>query len=248
MSGKLKTIIIDDEKLARDIVKRYASKIDTLEIIEECSNGFDGIKAITSHKPDLIFLDIQMPKLNGFEMLELLDEKPKIIFTTAFDQYALKAFDVNAIDYLLKPFSEERFAEAVNKVLKEQTGVSNARVEKLKSHFDEEIEFLDRVIVKQNQKINIIPIEKVIYFEAQDDYVMIHTDDGKYLKQKTMKYFEDHLDPKDFIRIHRSSIVNISRVKEIKLFDKDSYKAILKDGTKLSVSRSGYTKLKKIFE
>jgi len=248
MSGKLKTIIIDDEKLARDIVKRYAAKIDMLEIIEECGNGFDGIKAINSQKPDLIFLDIQMPKLNGFEMLELLEEKPKIIFTTAFDQYALKAFDVNAIDYLLKPFSEERFAEAVNKVLKEQTDANNERVEKLKSHIDEEIEFLDRVIVKQNQKINIIPIDKVSYFEAQDDYVMIHTDDGKYLKQKTMKYFEDHLDPKNFIRIHRSAIVNIDRVKEIELFDKDSYKAILKDGTKLSVSRSGYIKLKEIFE
>lgn len=248
MSDKLKTIIIDDEKLARDIVKRYASKIDTLEIIEECGNGFDGIKAINSQKPDLIFLDIQMPKLNGFEMLELLEEKPKIIFTTAFDQYALKAFDVNAIDYLLKPFSEERFTEAVNKVLKEQSDASNERVEKLKSHIDEEIEYLDRVIVKQNQKITIIPIDKVSYFEAQDDYVMIHTEDGKFLKQKTMKYFEDHLDPKNFIRIHRSSIVNISRVKEIELFDKDAYKAILKDGTKLSVSRSGYTKLKEVFE
>ncbi len=248
MSDKLRTIIIDDEKLARDIVKRYASKIDTLEIIEECGNGFDGIKAINSQKPDLIFLDIQMPKLNGFEMLELLEEKPKIIFTTAFDQYALKAFDVNAIDYLLKPFSEERFTEAVNKVLKEHSDASNERVEKLKSHIDEEIEYLDRVIVKQNQKITIIPIDKVSYFEAQDDYVMIHTEDGKFLKQKTMKYFEDHLDPKNFIRIHRSSIVNISRVKEIELFDKDAYKAILKDGTKLSVSRSGYTKLKEVFE
>lgn len=248
MSDKLRTIIIDDEKLARDIVKRYASKIDTLEIIEECGNGFDGIKAINSQKPDLIFLDIQMPKLNGFEMLELLEEKPKIIFTTAFDQYALKAFDVNAIDYLLKPFSEERFTEAVNKVLKEQSNASNERVEKLKSHIDEEIEYLDRVIVKQNQKINIIPIDKVSYLEAQDDYVMLHTEDGKFLKQKTMKYFEDHLDPKNFIRIHRSSIVNISRVKEIELFDKDAYKAILKDGTKLSVSRSGYTKLKEVFE
>lgn len=248
MSDKLKTIIIDDEKLARDIVKKYASKIDALDIIDECGNGFDGIKAINSHKPDLIFLDIQMPKLNGFEMLELIEEKPKIIFTTAFDQYALKAFDVNAIDYLLKPFSEDRFGEAVNKVLNEQINISEEKVEKLKSHIEEETEYIDRVIVKQNQKINIIPIDKVVYFEAQDDYVMIHTDDGKFLKQKTMKYFEDHLDPKDFIRIHRSSIVNISRVKEIELFDKDSYKAVLKDGTKLSVSRSGYSKLKEIFE
>ncbi|MCZ7603526.1 MAG: LytTR family DNA-binding domain-containing protein [Melioribacteraceae bacterium] len=246
--NKLRTIIIDDEKLAREIVKNYCSKIDEIEIIDECSNGFDGIKSININKPDLIFLDIQMPKLNGFEMLEILEEKPKIIFTTAFDQYALKAFEVNAIDYLLKPFSEERFADAVNKVTKEQLSTSDEKVEKLKSHLEEELEFLDRVIVKQNQKINIIPIDKVIYFEAQDDYVMIHTLDGKYLKQKTMKYFEDHLDPKNFVRIHRSNIVNISFIKEIELYDSESYRCVLKDNTKLSVSRSGYTKLKEILE
>lgn len=246
--NKLRTIIIDDEKLAREIVKNYCSQIDELEIIDECGNGFDGIKSINSNKPDLIFLDIQMPKLNGFEMLELIEDKPKIIFTTAFDQYALKAFEVNAIDYLLKPFSEERFADAVNKVTKEQLSTSDEKVEKLKSHLEEEIEFLDRVIVKQNQKINIIPIDKVFYFEAQDDYVMIHTLDGKYLKQKTMKYFEDHLDPKNFIRIHRSNIVNISFIKEIELYDSESYRCVLKDNTKISVSRSGYSKLKEILE
>lgn len=248
MDHKLKTIIIDDEKLARDIVKKYASKNNFIDIIDECGNGFDGIKAINSQNPDLIFLDIQMPKLNGFEMLELLDEKPKIIFTTAFDQYALKAFEVNAIDYLLKPFSQERFEEAVNKVIKDETTVADKKINNLKFHIDESIEFIDRVIVKHNQKINIIPIEKVIYFEAQDDYVMIYSDDGKYLKQKTMKYFEDHLDSKDFVRIHRSYIVNITRIKEIELYDKDSYKVVLKDSTKLPVSRTGYNKLKQIFD
>lgn len=130
--NKLRTIIIDDEKLAREIVKNYCSKIDEIEIIDECSNGFDGIKSININKPDLIFLDIQMPKLNGFEMLEILEEKPKIIFTTAFDQYALKAFEVNAIDYLLKPFSEERFADAVNKVTKEQLSTSDEKSRKIK--------------------------------------------------------------------------------------------------------------------
>lgn len=250
MANRLNTIIIDDEKLARDILKRYASAFDEIKIIDECGNGFDGIKAINEKKPDLIFLDIQMPKLNGFEMLELIDndDTPAIIFTTAFDQYALKAFDVNAIDYLLKPFSEERFAEAVKKVLSSNLSSNKEKINNLKSHVDEETEFIDRVVVKQNQKINIIPIEKVFYFEAQDDYVMIYTKEGKFLKQKTMKYFEDHLDPKNFIRIHRSYIANISQIKEIELFDKDSYKAVLKDGAKLSVSRSGYTKLKEIFE
>lgn len=250
MTQPLKTIIIDDEKLARDIISRYATEFSELEIIDECSNGFDGIKVINENQPDLIFLDIQMPKLNGFEMLELIDndKSPAIIFTTAFDQYALKAFDVNAIDYLLKPFSEERFAEAVKKVLSSNRSTNEEKISNLRTHIDDEIEFIDRVVVKQNQKINIIPIGKVTYFEAQDDYVMIFTNDGKFLKQKTMKYFEDHLDPKNFIRIHRSYIVNISSVKEIELFDKDSYKAILKDGTKLSVSRNGYAKLREIFE
>lgn len=250
MTQPLKTIIIDDEKLARDIISRYATEFNEIEIIDECSNGFDGIKAINEKRPDLIFLDIQMPKLNGFEMLELIDndKAPAIIFTTAFDQYALKAFDVNAIDYLLKPFSEERFAEAVKKVLSSNRSTNEEKISNLRTHIDDEIEFIDRVVVKQNQKINIIPIGKVTYFEAQDDYVMIFTNDGKFLKQKTMKYFEDHLDPKNFIRIHRSYIVNISSVKEIELFDKDSYKAILKDGTKLSVSRNGYAKLREIFE
>ncbi len=248
MAAKLRTIIIDDEKLARDVVKKYASKLDQLEIIDECGNGFDGIKAINEKNPDLIFLDIQMPKLNGFEMLELLEETPQIIFTTAFDQYALKAFEVNAIDYLLKPFSEDRFKEAVEKVLSSALSQKDEKIENLKNHLDNEIEFLDRVVVKQNQKINIIPIDKLSYIEAQDDYVMLHTDEGKFLKQKTMKYFEEHLDPKIFIRIHRSYIVNISSVKEIELFDKNTYKAILKNGVKLSVSRSGYSKLKEIFE
>ncbi len=248
MIDKLKTIIIDDEKLARDIVKKYASSYDELVIIDECGNGFDGIKAINEKKPDLIFLDIQMPKLNGFEMLELLEKAPRIIFTTAFDQYALKAFDVNAIDYLLKPFSQDRFAEAVHKVLNQSVKSSEEKIDKLKSHVEGDLEFLDRVVVKQNNKINILPIGKIIFFEAQDDYVMINTGESKYLKQKTMKYFEEHLDPNEFIRIHRSYIVNISHVKEIELFDKDSYKAVLKNGTKLSVSRSGYAKLKEIFE
>ncbi|MCX6152450.1 MAG: LytTR family transcriptional regulator DNA-binding domain-containing protein [Ignavibacteriales bacterium] len=249
MEKKIKAILIDDEDLAREIVKKYVQSFPAIEILTECSNGFEGIKAITDLKPDIVFLDIQMPKITGFEMLELLEEKPIIIFTTAYDQYALKAFEVNAIDYLLKPFSEERFGEAVDKAIARLKNKNEyvAEVKKLQTHLDDREEFLERVIVKSGAKISIIPIDKLNYLEAQDDYVMLYTEEGKFLKQKTMRYFEDHLDPADFIRIHRSYTVRLTKVKQIELFEKESYKVILTDGKSLPVSKSGYAKLKEFF-
>jgi two-component system LytT family response regulator len=249
MHKKISTIIIEDEKLARDIIKKYIKAFPQIEILAECSNGFEGIKAINELKPDFIFLDIQMPKITGFEMLELLDEKPVIIFTTAYDQYALKAFEVNAIDYLLKPFSEERFGEAVEKALEKLNDKNKfvKEVNKLKTHLEEKEENLERVVVKNGAKISIIPIDKLNYLEAQDDYVMLYTDEGKFLKQKTMKYFEDHLNATDFIRIHRSYIIRLTKIKQLELFEKESYRAILTDGKSLPVSKSGYAKLKEFF-
>jgi two-component system, LytTR family, response regulator len=249
MQKKISTIIIDDEKLARDIIKKYIKTFPQIELLAECSNGFEGIKAINDLKPDFIFLDIQMPKITGFELLELLDEKPIIIFTTAYDQYALKAFEVNAIDYLLKPFSEERFKEAVTKTMErlKDKSIFAKDVTKLETHLEEKKENLERVVVKTGMKISIIPVDKINYFEAQDDYVMLYTDEGKFLKQKTMKYFEDHLDSTDFIRIHRSYIVKLIKIKQLELFEKESYRAILLDGKSLPVSKSGYAKLKEIF-
>jgi two-component system LytT family response regulator len=250
MSQKIRTVIIDDEKLARELVKSYLKNDNRLEVISECSNGFEGIKTINELQPDLIFLDIQMPKINGFEMLELIDMPPVIIFTTAFDQYALKAFEVNAADYLLKPFSSERFMDAVSKaitLLKDK----NSNLEKIRSivkHMDERDEYLDRIVVKTNQKISLIPVEQLNYLQAQDDYVMLFTDQGKFLKQKTMKFFESRLNPDEFIRVHRSYISKIEIIKEINLLEKDTYQVTLKDGVKLPVSKSGYTKLKEILE
>ncbi len=243
---KVKCVIIDDEKLARDLVKNYLSDIDNIEIVEECKNGFAGIKAVQNHKPDLVFLDIQMPKINGFEMLELLEEPPSIIFTTAFDQYALKAFEVNAIDYLLKPFSKERFDDAVKKALSKlyQNVDTKNTLEKLRKHVDEKDEFLNRIVVKDKSKITIVPVEDVIYLEAKGDYVEIITDNSKHLKQKTMKYYESHLDPSIYIRIHRSYILNINYLQDIELMEKESYRAILKNGRKLSISKNGYALLK----
>lgn len=250
MERKIRTAIIDDENLARKIVKAYLKNYADIEIIAECTNGFEGIKVINELKPNLIFLDIQMPKLTGFEMLELLDKPPVIIFTTAYDQYALKAFEVNAVDYLLKPFSEERFKEAIEKAIlhiDDKPATQKEKIEKIIQHYDNSIEYLERITNRSGTKISIIPVDKVLWIEAQDDYVMIHTSEGKFLKQKTMKYYEDHLNPNDFIRIHRSSIVKLTEIKQIELFEKESFRVILKDGKVLPVSKTGYTKLKSIF-
>lgn len=250
MGQRIKALIIDDEKLARDIVKTYLGKYSSIEIIGECTNGFDAVKMISEQEPDLIFLDIQMPKLTGFEMLEIIDNPPVIIFTTAFDQYAIKAFEVNATDYLLKPFSEDRFADAINKAVKQIENKSglDKKLDGLLKHIENREEFLERVVVKSGQKISIIPVNEIKYIEAQDDYVMIYSEKGNFLKQKTMKYFEENLDPAEFIRIHRSYIANIMYVKQIQLVEKETYNALLHDSIKLPVSKSGYQVLKEILE
>jgi two-component system, LytTR family, response regulator len=246
MSDKIKTIIIDDEKLARQITKGYLSKHPEIEIIAECSNGFDAVKKINEDKPDLIFLDIQMPKISGFEMLELLEDPPAIIFTTAYDQYAIKAFEVSAVDYLLKPFSEERFNEALKKSysLIEDKFQQNSAIKNIIDHHDEKIEFLERIVIKDGSKISIVPVDSIKWIEAQDDYVMINSEQGRFLKKKTMKFFENHLDENLFIRIHRSYIINADFIQHLEQKGKESYQLILKNGRELPVSKTGLSKLK----
>lgn len=249
MHRKKSAIVIDDEALARDIIKKYSLLIPDLEIIAECSNGLEGIKKINEFHPDIIFLDIQMPKLTGFEMLDILEDIPQVIFSTAYDQYALKAFEVNAVDYLLKPYSESRFREAVSKAILHLDD-RDKRLEtigKIRDHIDSHLELIERIVVKSGTKIFFIPVEKVVYLEAQDDYVMIYTAEGKYLKQKTMKYFEEHLDPKEFIRVHRSYIVSIKHISQIELMEKETFQLTLDRGKSLPVSKTGYTRLKEIF-
>ncbi len=246
---KIKTIIIDDEVLARNIIKTYLINNTQFELVEECSNGFDGLKAIQQHNPDLIFLDIQMPKISGFEMLELLTNPPLIIFSTAFDDFALKAFEVSAVDYLLKPYSKERFNEALKKVetlLNSQNKETNP-VSKLIEHLDNNDSFINRVVIKQNNKIVIVPTEDINFIEANDDYVTINTSTGSFLKEKTMKYFEQHLDPNEFIRIHRSYIVKLADIKQIELLEKESYQVLTHSNKTLPVSKAGYQKLKQFF-
>jgi two-component system LytT family response regulator len=249
MSEKIRVLIVDDESLARELVRKYLESVPGMEIVAECENGFEALKAIQELKPEIVFLDIQMPKLDGFELLEVLDEKPEIIFTTAFDQYAIKAFEMNAVDYLLKPFSKERLVQALEKARQRITTAPGtpSHAEKMQKHLDEGPKTLERVITRLGSKITVIPVEKIKYIESADDYVMIHSDTGRHLKEKTMKYFEQHLPGDRFIRIHRSYIVNISEIKTLELYSKDSYVAVLHSGEKLKVSAEGYKRLREKF-
>ncbi len=246
MDKKLTAIIVDDETLAREIIKKYLGKYSQIDLLAECSNGFEGFKQINELKPDILFLDVQMPKLTGFEMLEILDNIPSVIFTTAYDQYAIKAFEVNAVDYLLKPYSEARFDEAITKLLIKLSAKQNEPIQNIQENFPLLPEYIERIVIKDGQKIFIVPVNDVIYIEAQDDYVMIYTPESKYLKQKRMKYYEDKLNPDSFIRIHRSYIVKIDYIKRLELFEKETYRVILKNEKVLPVSKSGYSKLKDI--
>jgi len=240
-----KVILIDDEPLARSIINEYLQKHPELEIVAECNDGFEGVKAIQQHEPDLIFLDIQMPKINGFEMLELIDQSPSVIFTTAFDEFAIKAFEAHAIDYLLKPFSQERFDKAIQK-WKEQKAGSKKNTEELLETASQSPSQTQRIVVKNGSKIKIIPVQDVFYLEAADDYVKVHTQEGSFLKNKTMNHFEQTLDANLFVRTHRSYIVNIQQITRIDPYEKDNHIAILRSGGKVPVSRNGYVKLRSV--
>ena len=243
---KIRIIIIDDETPARELVKHYLTEVDSIDVIAECADGFTGLKTISAMKPDLVFLDIQMPRLTGIEMVEVLTEKPEIIFTTAYDQFALKAFELNAVDYLMKPFPKRRFLEAVNKAIEKiRSGKGNKTpASQLLSKKPELSSPVNRIVVRKGNAINLIPVDQIRYVEAQDDYVMIFHSAGKALKQQTMKYYEDNLPTADFVRIHRSYIVKVEEIKGIEPYGKDNHVAILHSGDKLPVSRSGYKHLK----
>lgn len=241
----MKVIIIDDEPLAQSIVVHYLSFYPNIEILARCNDGFEGVKAIMQYQPDLIFLDIQMPKITGFEMLELIENKPKVIFTTAFDEYAIKAFDQNAIDYLLKPFSQERFDKAMQKCLaNNDKDILPNSTETMLNTSNNELE--TRVVVKHQGNIKIIQTVDILYLEAYDDYVKIHTAENVFVKKKTMSYFEQAFNPKQFVRVHRSYIVQVNQINKMEPSDKETMVAILKNGTKIPLSKTGYPKLKAV--
>ena len=242
----MKTIIIDDEPLARSIIREYLEKHPQLEVMQECGDGFEGLKAIQQHQPDLIFLDIQMPKITGFEMLELIDQPPSVIFTTAFDEYAIKAFEAHAVDYLLKPFDQNRFDKAIAKWNEQRPVTSEKITHDLLESASLSPSQRQRIVVRNGSKIKIIPVHDVFYLEAADDYVKVHTTEGYFLKNKTMTHFEESLDGHQFARCHRSYIVNVQQITRIDPYEKDNHIAILRSGAKVPVSRSGYGKLKEV--
>ncbi|SFQ24575.1 LytR/AlgR family response regulator transcription factor [Parafilimonas terrae] len=242
----MNVILIDDEPLARSIVKEYLQAYPDVNIAAECNDGFEGLKAINQYNPDLIFLDIQMPKITGFEMLELIEEPPAVIFTTAFDEYAIKAFESNAIDYLLKPFSKDRFEKAIQKYLQQQKPVAPQKTEAVLEVAGQSPVQQNRVVVKDGSKIKIIPVLQIQYLEAADDYVKIFTSEGSFLKKKTMGYFDESLQAFQFVRVHRSYIVNTQLITRIDAYEKDSHLLLLSTGAKIPVSKSGYAKLKEV--
>jgi two-component system, LytTR family, response regulator len=236
-----KAIIIDDEPLARSIVKAYLEKHDDITIVDECNNGFEGIKSIEKHQPDILFLDIQMPKINGFEMLELVEGDVSVIFTTAFDEYAINAFEASAIDYLLKPFTQERFDKSISKW---KNSGSNSNKETIGDLINQQPSDNRRIVVKEGGNIQIIPTDDVLYLEAYDDYVKIHTEGKYHLKKKTMNYYEKSLSKSTFIRIHRSYILNINKLTKIESYEKNSYRATMINGATTPISRTSYSELK----
>jgi two-component system, LytTR family, response regulator len=242
MTG-LRVVIVDDEALARSVLREYLQAHADVEIVAECANGFEAVKAVAELKPDVLFLDIQMPRVDGFEVLELIGTEANVIFVTAYDEYAVRAFEVHAIDYLLKPFSEKRFNDALQQARSKIGRKDHLSVAALTAAARPARGRLERVLIRDGAQVHVIPISKIDYLEAQDDYVCYRSEGKSFLKQQTLSEVEASLDGTRFVRIHRSYILNVDRLARLELYAKDSHAAILRDGTRLPVSRTGYTKL-----
>lgn len=249
MTEILRIVIVDDEPLARAVVREYAAADPGVEIVADCANGFEAVKAVAELKPDLVLLDVQMPKLDGFEVLELLGRDQPVIFITAYDQYALKAFDVHAVDYLLKPFSAERFHDAIGRArerLRAKRAMPVDALDLMVKEAKPRTGPAGRVLIRDGANVHVLPVDKIDYVEAQDDYVAFKSEGKQYLKDQTLAAVEETLDPSRFVRIHRSFILNIDRISKVELYAKDSRMATLRDGTRLPVSRAGYARLSEL--
>ena len=253
--GRLTAVLVDDEAPARSLLREYLGAHGDVAIVGECENGFDAVKVIAERRPDVVFLDIQMPKLTGFEVLELLDPGPNVVFCTAYDEYALKAFEVHAVDYLLKPFGRDRLAEALSRVRSRLAETARAGDAPAAAPASPRVlsaaarppgTWAERVLVKDGARVSVIPVGQVDYVEAQDDYVAIHAEGKTWLKNETLAELADDLDPARFVRIHRSYVLNLERLARLELYANDSRVAILKDGKQLPVSRAGYARLKEL--
>jgi len=240
----IRAVIVDDESLSRAVLREYLVEYPDLEIVAECANGFEAVQAVNNLRPDLVFLDVQMPKLDGFEVLELIGADVAVIFVTAYDQYALRAFEVHALDYLLKPYGPERLRDALARARERLHRSEKAPVAEILGAARAPATRLERVLIRSGPDVHVIPVEKIDYIQAQDDYAAFKVAGKEFLKQQTLGDLESQLDPTRFVRIHRSTILNIDRLAKIELYAKDSHVAILKDGSRLSVSRAGFGKLK----
>ena len=240
----IRAIVVDDEFLSRELVREFLAREEDFELVAECANGFEAVKAVSEHDPDVLLLDVQMPKLDGFEVLELLDREPIVIFVTAHDEYAIRAFEARALDYLLKPVSEERFGAAMGRV-RERLSSGQARERVASQELRQRP--LQRVLVRLDEgKIEVVPVARIDYVEAQDDAILIVSGEAKLRKQQTLGDLERDLDPARFVRIHRSYLLNLDRLSRVEPYAKDSRIALLRDGTKLPVSRSGYARLREL--
>ncbi|WP_070290779.1 LytTR family DNA-binding domain-containing protein [Janthinobacterium sp. SUN098] len=238
----MRVAIVDDELLARSVLREYLARHDDIDIVAECANGFDAVKAIAELEPELVFLDIQMPRLDGFEVAELIGAKTKLIFVTAYDQYALKAFECHALDYLLKPFSEQRFDQALAHARANRSTPDT--VQMVAREAATRAAPLDRVLIRDGAKVHVIASARIDYIEAQDDYISIRSEGKSYLKSQTLAELETQLDPAKFLRVHRSYLLNIDGIRRIEAATKDSHVAILRDETRIPVSKAGYQKLR----
>jgi two-component system, LytTR family, response regulator len=244
---KIRAVIVDDEELARQVLCEYLAAYGDVQIVAQCANGFEAVKAIAEQKPDLVFLDIQMPKLDGFEVLELVGQGTEVVFVTAYDSYAIRAFEVHAVDYLLKPVGAERFEAALERARERLSGKAPHQplpAAELAAAARPPSQYLERIPVRDGTRVFIIPVAKLDYAEAQDDYLALVSDGKKHLKQQTIASLEAALDPSRFMRIHRSYIVNLERVARLEPYAKESHVAVLANGAQLPVSKSGYARLR----
>ena len=241
----IRCLVVDDEAPARALLREYLDGDDRFELVAECANGFEAVKKIAELRPDLAFLDISMPKLDGFEVVELLEERPRIVFVTAHDEHAIRAFEIHAIDYLLKPVSEERFRKVLDRVAALIGAQAPQSVEKA-TEAARAGKSIQRILVRNGADIEVLPLPRIDYIEAQDDYVLIASGGKKHRKQQTLSEIESQIDNRRFIRVHRSYLLNIDRLSKVEAYGKDSKIAILADGTKIPISRSGYAKLKEL--
>jgi len=242
----MRIVIVDDEPLARAVLREFAAGDPEIELVAECANGFEAVKAVAELQPDLVLLDVQMPKLDGFEVLELLGRDQAVIFVTAYDQYALRAFEVHAVDYLLKPFSAERFEAAMGRARERLRARTPMPVEEIVRDVKPRVGPAERVLIRDGPNVHVLPVDSIDYVEAQDDYVAFKSGGKQYLKDQTLAAVERTLDPARFVRVHRSYVLNIDRIAKVELYAKDSRVAILRDDTRLPVSRAGYARLAKL--